>query len=67
RGLGLARRLMAAIEDEARLLGMAALRLDTNATLTEALALYRSSGWHDIARYNDNPHAQHWFAKALAP
>lgn len=67
RGLGLARRLMTAIEDEARLLGMAALRLDTNATLTEALALYRSSGWHDIARYNDNPHAQHWFAKALAP
>jgi hypothetical protein len=31
----------------------------------EALQLYRSSGYHEIARYNDNPYAQHWFEKDL--
>ncbi|MGL4238783.1 GNAT family N-acetyltransferase, partial [Tabrizicola sp.] len=65
RGLGLARRLMTAIEDEARTLGLTELRLDTNGTLTEAIALYRRTGWTDIPRYNDNPYAQYWFAKTL--
>ena len=65
RGQGLARRLMQAVEDQARAMGLAMLRLDTNASLTEALALYRSMGWSEIPRYNDNPHAQTWFAKAL--
>lgn len=65
RGQGLARRLMAAIEDQARAMGLARLRLDTNPSLTEALALYRSLGWSEIPRYNDNPHAQAWFAKVL--
>lgn len=65
RGIGLARRLMAAVEDQARKLGLSELRLDTNATLTEALALYRRSGWTETPRYNDNPYAQAWFAKHL--
>ena len=41
------------------------MRLDTNETLTEAIALYRTSGYREIPRYNDNPHAHHWFEKAL--
>jgi GNAT superfamily N-acetyltransferase len=56
---------MAAVEDEARLLGLRQLRLDTNATLTEAVALYTRLGWTPTARYNANPYAQHWFAKTL--
>lgn len=65
RGTGLAHRLMAAVEGRARAMGLATLRLDTNATLTEAMALYRRLGWTEIARYNDNPYAQHWFEKPL--
>ena len=67
RGLGLARRLMAAIEDQARAMGLTDLRLDTNATLTEAVTLYRRTGWVEIPRYNDNPYAQAWFGKLLTP
>jgi GNAT superfamily N-acetyltransferase len=65
RGQGLARRLMQAIEDQARQMGLTDLRLDTNATLTEAVALYTRTGWTSIPRYNDNPYAQAWFAKPL--
>ena len=56
--------LMAVIEDEARTLGFTGLVLDTNAALTEAIALYRASGWHDTAPYTGFP-ATHWFAKPL--
>ncbi len=66
RGLGLARRMMQAVEDRARALGLFHLRLDTNATLTEALALYDRLGWARIPRYNDNPYAQAWFERHLA-
>ena len=65
RGQGLARRLMRAVEDQARDLGLTALRLDTNATLTEAIAMYTRLGWTPIPRYNANPYAHHWFARTL--
>lgn len=61
---GLARRLMTAIEDEARSMGMTTLRLDTNSALSEALALYRRSGWSDIAPYTGPP-ADTWMGKRL--
>lgn len=64
RGLGLARRMMTAIEAEARALGLTRLRLDTNAALTEAIALYRATGWHDTAPFTGYP-ATHWFEKPL--
>ncbi len=64
RGHGLARRLMLAIEDEARALGYQRLKLDTHAALIEAIALYRATGWHATAPYSAYP-ATHWFAKAL--
>ncbi|HEX4510088.1 MAG TPA: GNAT family N-acetyltransferase, partial [Burkholderiaceae bacterium] len=44
RGLGLARRLMAAVEQAACELSIRVLRLDTNAALPEAAALYRKTG-----------------------
>ena len=54
-----------AIEATAREAGMTALRLDTNRALKEAHALYRKLGFVEIARYNDNPYADHWFEKRL--
>jgi GNAT superfamily N-acetyltransferase len=64
RGQGLARRLMAAVEDEARAMGHRLLKLDTNSALTEALALYRSTGWRETAPYTGAP-ADVWLEKPL--
>jgi DNA-binding MarR family transcriptional regulator/GNAT superfamily N-acetyltransferase len=65
RGCGLGGRMLAALEDAARDLGYREVRLDTNATLTEAIAMYERSGYRAVPRYNDNPYAQAWFAKRL--
>jgi GNAT superfamily N-acetyltransferase len=64
RGQGLARRLMDAVESRAKSLGYTALKLDTNAALSEALALYRSDGWSEIPAYTSFP-ATHWLGKTL--
>jgi DNA-binding MarR family transcriptional regulator len=65
RGLGVARRMLRALETAARESRLKTLRLDTNRALTEAHALYRSEGYQEIARFNDNPYADHWFEKQL--
>ena len=65
RGRGIARRLLGFLERTAADSGRGAIRLDTNPVLLEAIAMYRSSGYHDIERYNDNPYAGHWFEKRL--
>lgn len=65
RGLGIAKRLMTASEDAARDLGIAVLRLDTNSALPEAEKLYRSSGWAEIPRFNDDPYPDLFFEKRL--
>jgi len=65
RGLGLARRLMSAIEDAARELAVPVLRLDTNSALPEAIALYRRTGWVEIPRFNDDPYPDVFFEKRL--
>jgi DNA-binding MarR family transcriptional regulator/GNAT superfamily N-acetyltransferase len=65
RGLGVGRRIIAAIDTTAREAGVTTLRLDTNRALKEAHALYRKLGFVEIARYNDNPYADHWFEKRL--
>ena len=65
RGLGVARRMLRALEAAAREAGVKTLRLDTNRALTEAHALYRSEGYMEIARFNDNSYAHHWFEKRL--
>jgi DNA-binding MarR family transcriptional regulator/GNAT superfamily N-acetyltransferase len=63
RGIGVARRLLRTLEAAARGMGLTTLRLDTNRALTEAHALYRKEGFREIARFNDNPYADHWFEK----
>lgn len=65
RGLGLARKLMAATEAAARDLSIKVLRLDTNRALPEALQLYRSTGWTEIERFNDDPYPDCFFEKVL--
>lgn len=66
RGLGLAKRLLIALEEQALELGFERVRLDTNRALDEAKAMYAGAGYVEIPRYNDNPYANHWFEKRLA-
>ena len=63
RGLGIAQRLLEALERHAVDIGLGTLQLDTNRTLKEAHALYLRNGYREIPRYNDNPYADHWFEK----
>ncbi len=65
RGLGLGRRLLAELEAHAAARGVRALRLETNRTLGEAISLYRTAGYREVAPFNDEPYAHHWFEKAL--
>jgi GNAT superfamily N-acetyltransferase len=65
RSRGVARALLRALEDEARALGYAAVRLDTGPKQVHGLALYRSAGYVDVPPYNDNPFACFWGEKRL--
>ena len=47
--------------------GAPRVRLETNRTLAEAIALYRSAGYREVAAFNDEPYAHHWFEKRLSP
>ena len=55
RGQGLAKRLIAAVIDEARRLGYAEIRLDTLPMMGDAQALYAAMGFADIEAYYDTP------------
>ncbi|TKW68104.1 MAG: MarR family transcriptional regulator [Paracoccus denitrificans] len=65
RGMGLTHRLMHALEDQARSLGIDTLRLDTNSVLSEACAYYRKHGWTEIPRFNPDPYPDLFFEKKL--
>jgi GNAT superfamily N-acetyltransferase len=65
RGLGVGRRILGALEARAREFGLRTLRLETNRTLEEAQALYRSYGYIEVAPFNEEPYAHHWFEKSL--
>jgi GNAT superfamily N-acetyltransferase/DNA-binding MarR family transcriptional regulator len=65
RGLGIGRRMLEALEQEARGLGVIRLRLETNRALEEAIRLYRSAGYSEVAAFNTDPYANHWFEKTL--
>jgi GNAT superfamily N-acetyltransferase len=66
RGLGVGRRLLAALEGRATQGGARTIRLETNQTLTEAIGLYRSAGYDEVKAFNDELYAHHWFEKLLA-
>jgi len=65
RGLGIGRRLLAELEASAARSGATRARLETNRRLTEAISLYRSAGYVEVAAFNDEPFADHWFEKRL--
>jgi len=65
RGLGLGRRLLTELEARAAASGSDAIRLETNGTLIEAIAMYRSCGYREVPAFNDEPYAQLWFEKRL--
>ena len=67
RGLGLARRLMDRVLEEAGALGGRALRLDSEQRLGAAVRLYRSYGFAEIPDYNRNPRADVWMELRLGP
>jgi GNAT superfamily N-acetyltransferase len=65
RGAGLGRVLLSALEQAARDLGYARVRLDTGALQPGAEYLYRSSGYTAIGNYNANDYASFWGEKDL--
>jgi hypothetical protein len=47
--------------------GVALLRLEINRALTEAISLYRASGYREVEAFGGEPYAHHWFVKRLSP
>ena len=66
RGAGVARALIARLEQVARHAGYKTIRLDTGAKQHASVALFRATGYEPIADYNGNPVASHWFEKRIA-
>ncbi|MFJ9811552.1 GNAT family N-acetyltransferase [Streptomyces sp. NPDC101158] len=67
RGLGLARRILAALEADARTAGRTRMVLETGTAQPEAIALYTSSGYEPCAKfgyYREYPNSR-CYAKAL--
>ena len=62
---GVGRGLLNALERAASSLGCDVVRLDTGPDQPGALRLFEAAGYREIADYNGNPYARHWFAKAL--
>jgi GrpB-like predicted nucleotidyltransferase (UPF0157 family)/GNAT superfamily N-acetyltransferase len=65
RGRGLARRLLAELEEIARRHDCRAIRLDTSDYLADAVGLYRAGGYREVPDYNGNPKASLWFERSL--
>jgi GNAT superfamily N-acetyltransferase len=62
---GLARVLLAALEDAARDLGYRVARLDTGPLQGSARRIYESTGYRPIGNFNANPVAAYWGEKGL--
>jgi len=67
RGLGLGRRLLSELERHAAENGATVVRLETNRALAEAIAMYRAHGYAEVAPFNDEHYAHHWFQRQLLP
>jgi DNA-binding MarR family transcriptional regulator/GNAT superfamily N-acetyltransferase len=65
RRIGLGRRLLIELENHARSTGMRLMRLETTGVLTEAMRMYRTSGYREVAPFGNEPYADHWFEKPL--
>ncbi|HEY1709864.1 MAG TPA: GNAT family N-acetyltransferase [Rhizomicrobium sp.] len=67
RGLGLGRQMVFELERLAVRNRASLIRLETNKSLTEAITLYRASGYREVTPFNAEPYADHWFEKPLLP
>jgi len=67
RSRGAGRALLCALEDAARALGYERVRLDSGPEQRHGQALFASSGYTEIAPYNDNHVATFWAEKWLLP
>ncbi|MGB9721631.1 MAG: GNAT family N-acetyltransferase [bacterium] len=55
RGMGIGKKLVKFIIDEAKKIGYSYMKLDTVPAMKEAIALYRSMGFYEIEAYRENP------------
>jgi GNAT superfamily N-acetyltransferase len=67
RGTGGGARVMAAVEEGARSLGVDRIVLDTRLDLVEARALYVRHGFREIPAYGRGRYAEIWYGKELEP
>jgi GNAT superfamily N-acetyltransferase len=67
RGLGIGRRLLAELERLAARSTSRVIHLETNAVLTEAVAMYRAAGYREVAPFSEDRYATHWFEKVMSP
>ncbi len=65
RGRGLGRALLTALEGKAMDLGCRTVQLETNRALAGAIRLYRAAGYQEVAPFNAEYYAHHWFEKML--
>ena len=63
RGHGIGRRLLEELEKRVVESGATVAHLETNASLVEAIAMYRKAGYREVEPFNDEPFADHWFEK----
>lgn len=55
RGQGIARAIATRLMEDARAIGYAEMKLDTSGDMVAAQRLYRSLGFTEVERYNDDP------------
>lgn len=65
RGLGLGRRILERLADEATVREMNTLRLETNRTLGEARRLYETARFVEVEAFSTEQYAHHWFERNL--
>jgi GNAT superfamily N-acetyltransferase len=65
RGRGVARALLAELEQRARSLGYALARLDNGPRQRQAQRIYEAAGYEPIGNFNDNPVASYFGEKRL--
>jgi GNAT superfamily N-acetyltransferase len=66
RGRGIGRQLLLELEGHARDLGYRRVRLTTGDGQPEALALFQSAGYEEIAPFTDGAFTTHWMEKSLS-
>ena len=66
RGRGIGRQLLDELERHARDLGYQRVRLTTGDAQPEALALFQSAGYEEIAPLTDGAFTRHWMERSIA-